>query len=164
MAAPVKNMRTIFPATVTTDRSGTTTTSTTDVDAGVRTTATITGGTLASVATGATVTGFVTLAKSLMLQKVVSTFKVRVRLYSTAALRDADVLRGNSSQILLGSQHGMITDLYLDTSDKLTWIMSPAVEGSNLDDGSGNIYFSITNLETMTKSLSVTFTYLTMEL
>ena len=164
MAAPVKNMRTIFPATVTTDTSGTTTTSTTDVDAGVRTTATITGGTLASVATGATVTGFVTLAKSLMLQKVVSTFKVRVRLYSTAALRDADVLRPYSVPPVPFSQHGVICDLYLNTAASLTWLMSPAAEGSNMDDGSGNIYFSITNLETTTKSLSVTFTYLTMEL
>ena len=164
MAAPVKNMRTIFPATVTTDTSGTTTTSTVDVDAGVRTTALVSGGTLASVATGATVTGFVTMAKSFMLQQVVSTFKVRVRLYSTAALRDADVSRGNSSQIALGTQHGMICDLYLDTADKLTWVMSPAAEGSNMDDGSGNIYFSITNLEATTKSLSVTFTHLTMEL
>lgn len=95
-----------------------------------------------------------------MLQQVVCTFKTRVRLYSTAALRDADVNRPYVMPMAPGTQHGMITDLYLNTADKLTWVMSPAAEGSNIDDGSGNIYFSITNLETTTKSLSVTFTAL----
>jgi hypothetical protein len=162
MAAPVKNMRTIFPTSVDTTVT-TTSTSSTDTDAGNRTTAIVTGGTLASVAPAATVTGVVTMAKSLMLQKLVCTYPSRVRLYSTAALRDADVTRPNSSPVVAGSQHGMICDLYLTTGN-LAWILSPAVEGSNMDDGSGNLYFSITNIDTVTRSLSVTFTYVTMEI
>lgn len=161
-AAPVKNMRTIFPATVVADTSGTTTTTTTVISP-TRTSAAISGGTLASVAAAATVTGTLTMAKSFMLQQVVSTFKVRVRLYSTAAARDADVNRANSQQIAPGTQHGMICDLYLNTADKLTWVMSPAVDGSDMDAGTATIYFSVTNLETTTKSLSVTFTYLPLE-
>ena len=163
MAAPVKNMRTIFPASVDTTVTTTSTTGT-DVDAGVRTTAAITGGTLASVAAAANVTGVVTMAKSLMLQQVVCTFKSRVRLYSTAAARDADVTRPFAIPIAPGTQHGMICDLYLNTNDKFTWIMSPAAEGSNLDDGSANLYFSVTNIDTVTRSLTVTFTYTTMEI
>jgi len=162
MAAPVKNMRTIFPASVDTTVT-TTSTSSTDTDAGVRTTAAITGGTLASVASGANVTGFLTMAKSLMLQQVAVNFQSRVRLYSTAALRDADAARPYSVPLILGSMHGVICDLYLTTGN-LTWILSPAAEGSNMDDGSANIYFSITNIDGSTRSLTVTFTYLTMEI
>jgi hypothetical protein len=163
MAAPVKNMRTIFPSSVTSDSGNTGTTTTTIIETPARTNASASGGVLASVATGATVSSTITMAKSFTLMKVVCTFKTRVRLYSTAAARDADATRPYTTPITVGTQHGMICDLQLDTSDKLAWVMSPEVEGSNVDTGTATIYYNITNLEASTKSLSVTFTYLPQE-
>jgi hypothetical protein len=160
MAAPVKNMRTIFPSSVTSDSGNTGTTTTTIIETPARTNASASGGVLASVATGATVSSTITMAKSFTLMKVVCTFKTRVRLYSTAAARDADATRPYTTPITVGTQHGMICDLQLDTADNLSWVMSPEAEGSNVDTGTATIYYNITNLEASTKSLSVTFTYL----
>src|SRR5204862_229051 len=84
----------------------------------------VSGGTLASVAAAANVTGTITMGKSFLLQQVVSTFKVRVRLYSTAAARDADVTRPFTVPIGYGTQPGIIAEMYLITSDKLTLMRS----------------------------------------
>ena len=163
MAAPVKNMRTIFPTSVVSDTTSTTSTPTTTATLPSRTSAAISGGTLASVAAAASVQTSLIMAKSFMLQNVLCTYPTRVRLYSTAAAQAADLVRPFTVPILAGSEHEMICDLYL-TSTLLNWIMSPAVEGSNMDAAlSATIYCTVTNIDTVTRSLSVTFTYLPLE-
>ena len=162
MAAPVKNMRTILPTGDISGGGGGGTGGGSSFSPS-RTNASIGGGVLSSVAAGATVSDILTMAKSYSLLKVVVAFKTRVRLYSSATARDNDVARPHTVPIASGTQHGMICDLYLDTSDKLTWILSPEAEGSNMDDGTSTVYYSVTNLENATESLSVVFTYLPLE-
>lgn len=131
-----------------------------------RSTVNISGGSLNSVAPNARVTGSLTMAKSFLLQKVVATFPTRVRLYCTAASRDTTSPVNEPPRPVYvppapGTQHGVITDLYLDTSDKYTgWKLSPPAEGCNLDSPTtSTIYYSVTNLDTVTRNLSVTFTF-----
>jgi hypothetical protein len=163
MAAPVKNMRTIFPSTVVADSTSTTTTTPTTTSLPSRTNAAISGGLLASMAAAASVQTSLTMAKTFSLLNVLATYPVRVRLYSTAAAQAADLARPYSVQIAPGSEHEMICDLYLTTGN-LNWVMSPAAEGSNMDTAlSATIYWTVTNLDTVTRSPSVTFTYLPLE-
>lgn len=105
-------------------------------------------------------TGTVTLGRVFTLIQVIVSSPARVRLYSTAAARTADLSRSNQVPPTPGTQHGVICDLYLDTTDKLTWNMSPAADGGNLDTpGSTSIYYAITNISTGSTSVSATLTY-----
>ena len=118
------------------------------------------------------------LAKKFALEKVVSITSppcpVRVRLYSTAAAMNADTGTAYPATNVLstsdrpnfipptpGTQHGVIADLYLDTSDKYNgWNMSPVAEGCNLDGSpSTSIYIAITNIDTVTRAQNVSLTY-----
>jgi hypothetical protein len=160
-AAPIKLMRTVLPTSVVVSAPTTTVTTTSTTPS--RTSASISGGVLASVAAGATVSGTLTMAKSFMLQEAIVTYPTRVRLYSTATAQAADLLRPYTVPIATGTQHCMICDLYLNTVASLTWLMSPAAEGSNLDTITATIYYAVTNIDTVTRSMAVAFTFLPME-
>jgi len=120
--------------------------------------------TTASLAAGAYQTGTLTMAKSFFSFKVVVSSAARVRLYSTAAARTADLSRSNQTPPVPGTQHGVICDLYLDTSDKWTWICSPQFPGSNGDSTqSTTIYYAITNIGTVSTAITATVTYVPTE-
>ena len=101
--------------------------------------------------------------KSILLIKVdTGGKKARVRLYNTTANRTADTSpdRPNSTPPVPGTQHGVLCDLYLDTADKYTWWMSPPALGFNGDSPQvSTIYCAITNLDTSTQTITVTFTF-----
>jgi hypothetical protein len=162
MAAPVKNMRTIFPTAVSTDTVSTITTTVSTATSPSRTNVSISGGSLNSMAAGATVTGTLTMAKSFLLLEVVCNYPTRIRLYSSAVAQTADLSRPYTIPINLGTQHGVICELVL-SSGSLSWPLSPAAYGSNLDTGSATIYFTVTNMDIVSRSLSVAFTFLPME-
>jgi hypothetical protein len=117
--------------------------------------------TTASLATGARETGFIPLARVLIIIQVIVSSKARLRLYSSAAARDADVARPNTIPPTPGTEHGVIGDWYLDTSDKLAWTCAPPVNGSNADSPQASqIYYTVNNLDsTNSASISVTLTY-----
>ena len=116
------------------------------------------------LATGAIESGSVSLAKALTVFGATVGTPARIRLYSTAAARDADVNRSNMVPVTPGSQHGMILDLYLNTSDKFTWVMSPPAQGASADTPqTATIYYSITNLSTSSRAITATLTYLPQE-
>ncbi len=99
------------------------------------------------------------LFKSFGLQRVTVDRAARVRLYRTAATRDADLTRPNSVPPTPGTEHGVICDLYLDgITTVLDWWLDPMVEGYN-GDGSQttSIYYNITNLSAGTHTVQVTF-------
>lgn len=124
--------------------------------AGRQTTTLVTG----TLTAGQTEDSTVTLAKTFALGKVTASDFCRVRLYSTAAARTADASRPSTTQPTLGTQHGVICDLVLDTSDKLTWIMSPLAYGANEETSpSTAISYAITNLSASTEALTITFGY-----
>jgi len=122
-----------------------------------RTTATLITGTLIP---GEVENGSVTLAKTFAVGKIVASDFCRIRLYSTAAARTADALRASTVQPPLSTQHGVILDLVLDTTDKLTWILSPLAYGGNEEvTPTTGISYAVTNLSTSTESLTITFTF-----
>lgn len=161
MAAPIKNMRTIFPATVdTTVTTGGGSTSTTS--AAVRKT---TAMTTSVIANGATENDNIALVKTFQLLSVQVSVFARVRLYSTFAALLADASRPVGTPVAIGSMSGVITDLALTPAvGVLTWMMSPAALGFNDDLAeSTTIYAAITNLSGVSNAITVTFTYLPLE-
>jgi len=93
--------------------------------------------------------------------------KFRLQLYATSAARTADAARPYSVPIALGTQQGIILDLYIDQISVVTpWLMSPTVFGSNGDavpPSTTNIYASVTNIDSSTQTIAVTVNFVIME-
>lgn len=129
-----------------------------------RTTASVTTG---SLAPSGVQTGTITLAKTFVLMYVQVSAPARVRLYATAAARTADASRGTGVAPPAGTQYGIISDLYLTTAQY--FLLSPVAVGSNGDGSpasgstSNSIYYSITNIGASAAAITVTFTYLLLE-
>lgn len=119
----------------------------------------------ASLAANAEEQGTVALAKSFRLVEVSASRPCRIRLYSTAAAMTADSSRPFTTPPTAGTQHGVICDLLLLTAGQYTlWIMSPAAAGSNCETTpTTSISYAIQNRDTITATVSVTFTFLTSE-
>lgn len=101
------------------------------------------------------------MTKLCTLFRVVASCKCRITLYATAAARTADQTgpRPNTVPPTPGTQHGVLVDLYLDTADKLTWMMSPpAIVYNNNSPQVTTIYYAVTNLDT-TQAVTVTLSY-----
>jgi len=63
-----------------------------------------------------------------------------------------------------GTQHGVILDLFLDTSDKFQWVMSPVADGANWDSPqTNNLYVTVTNIGGTAVPITVSFTYIPQE-
>jgi hypothetical protein len=130
-----------------------------------RTTVTTTYTSLAAGATDSTTN--VTLFKSFSIVGITITGskKARIRLYSTAAARTADLNRGYSVPLVLGAPHGCICDFYFEQVFAVTpWVCSPVINGSN-SDGSPvtTIYASVTNLDSVTQTIPVVYTVVQLE-
>lgn len=112
-----------------------------------------------------TESGFVNLYKAGMLLKVVAGVGARVRLYSTAALRDADLTRTQFVPPTPGTEHGVYVDLFLDGIEApLTWNLNPIAIFANADvSPSTKIYYNVTNLSGSTQTVTVTFTHVESE-
>jgi hypothetical protein len=113
-------------------------------------------------------TGFIIMAKSIYVLTVLVDQQCRIRLYSTAAARKADLGRSVTIPPTLGTQHGVITDLVLSTAAvgtfPATWLLSPAALGNNDDSpASSNIYYTVNNLAAATTAINVTINYLPVE-
>ena len=114
-------------------------------------------------------TGFIIMAKSISVLNVLVDQPCRVRLYSTAAARTADLARSTTTPPVIGTQHGVIADLVLSTaavgSFPATWLLSPAAVGNNNDSPlSSNIYYTVDNLTASAKAINVTVSYLPIEI
>jgi hypothetical protein len=127
--------------------------------------ASVTTGSLAQYSAGAyasanTESGSFTLAKMAKLQKIVADRAARIRLYRTAAARDADLNRGNTTQPST-PQHGVCADFWLDgVIWSLTWYPDPVPTVYNADTPqTTTIYYNITNLSGSTHTVNAVFTY-----
>lgn len=123
--------------------------------------------TTASIADGVTETGVITaFSKVFLLYRVIADRKARVRLYSTMAARDADTSPNRPSNLppTPGTQHGVCVDLYLDTADKLTWVLSPASPIFNREAVQvTSVSYAITNLSGATSTVQITFEYVELQ-
>lgn len=98
------------------------------------------------LATGQQEFGTISLSKMFAVLNCSVTSAARVQLYSTLAAQTADAGRGQVPPTGT-TQHGVIMDLYLDTPDKLFWVMSPIADGANQDDPQNDFaYITVTNL------------------
>lgn len=137
-------------------------------------------GTLVSTITTATLApntveaGTVKIARGFTVKEVKVSAAARVRIYATQASQIADTgtitggvpsaNRPRTQPPLLGTQHGVIFDLYLNSPDKFIWKMSPAAVGFNLDDPtSSTIYYVVDNISGVTQSIVVTIQFIPSE-
>jgi hypothetical protein len=117
-----------------------------------------------SLSSGSSTTGTVTMAKMFALMHVQVSAAARLRLYINSAARTSDSSRSNQVPPTPGTQSGIITDLYLDTSDKWTWQMTPPAIGYNWDaTQSTTIYWAVENIGTTSEDITVDLTYVPME-
>lgn len=101
----------------------------------------------------------VQMAEAFTLLNVGVSQATRVRLYSTASAQALDVSRGQVPPTA-GTQHGVIADLWLDTPDKFSWLMSPAAQGGNGDaPETSTIYVTITNIDVVSHAITTTLLY-----
>jgi hypothetical protein len=130
--------------------------------------------TTAPLAANAVEAGTVQLSRGFTVKLVAVSAAARVRIYATEASQIADTgtitggvpsaNRPRTMPPLLGTQHGVILDLFLNTPDKFKWKMSPAAAGFNLDNPTTSIlYYAIDNLSGVTQSIIATLTYIQTE-
>lgn len=113
--------------------------------------------TTASLASQATQIGTVALGKGYRLLIIDTSAPCRVRLYTTAAARDADLNR----QIGFEQPQGSSLMLeFISTPALLTADLSPTVDGFNSD---GLAYYSVTNLGYSATPIVIDLTYLPTE-
>lgn len=123
-----------------------------------RATATIT---TASIAVNSTAQGTVSLSKSFRVQSLATDVPARVRLYATAAQRDADASRAIGTAP--SGNHGLVMEV-ITGAGLLSLMMSPQADGSNLDASpSSNIPYNVTNIGTSTTAINVTLGYMPTE-
>jgi hypothetical protein len=105
--------------------------------------------TTGSIAAGGRESSSMPIARSFAIIAVSVDRSCRVRLYATAAQRDADVLRGTFTPPQVNTSHGVILDIVLDGSTPAplsNFICSPEAYGANGDVvPSSSIYYTITN-------------------
>jgi len=117
-----------------------------------------------TLAVNAIANGTIAMAKTFALLHVTVSGSARLRLYINSAARTADSGRSNQTPPVPGTQSGVLTDLYLDTSDKFSWQMTPIALGYNWDaTQSTTIYWAVTNIGTSSANISVSMTYVPME-
>ena len=123
---------------------------------GVRETATLTTGMLNNLARE---TGTFSMATSFEILQVVLSSIARIRLYNTAANRDADVLRS----VYQAASQGMGLILDINATIVLSQSLDPHAHGSNMDvSPSDSIYYTVTNNGALA-SITVTFSFLRKE-
>jgi hypothetical protein len=102
-------------------------------------------------------TGTLPLGTSFMVLQVSASSDSRIRLYTTAAQRDADLNRP-IGQIPVG-KHGLICDVVPTGSDSLVIPFAPLAMGANLEASlTGAIAHSIQNRQSATQTVSVAIT------
>ena len=112
--------------------------------------------TTAVLAEGAISSRTLELYPSVRLFKIGTDRPARVRIYPTAAMRDADLNR--SIGVKPTGNHGRLLEVV--TADGLLEIvLSPAVDITSVDKFDSNFYVSVTNLDDAAAAVAVTYHY-----
>jgi hypothetical protein len=108
-----------------------------------------------------------TMSQAFLLLNVTVNRPCRVELYQNAAAQAADASRPNTVPPTAGQPHGVILDLYIDATTfgaHPSFNLAPSVPGANLDSPvTDNIAYQITNLDTTTGPVVVTFEFIPIE-
>jgi hypothetical protein len=117
--------------------------------------------TTTSIANAAYYTGSVTLAKGYTIYKITTSAASWIRVYTNAAARTSDATRSQTTDPQPGA--GVIAEAI--TTGANVVLMSPATIGFNDESPVSNtIPIAVTNLSGSTGTITVTFTYLGLEL
>jgi len=117
--------------------------------------------TTSSIANAAYYTGVVTLAKGYTIYKITTSAASWIRVYTNVAARTSDATRSQTTDPQPGA--GVIAEAI--TTGANVVIMSPATIGFNDENPVSNtIPIAVTNLSGSTGAITVTFTYLGLEL
>lgn len=115
---------------------------------------------------GTLYTGTVPLGLTFTLIEVKVSKACRIRLYSSAAARDADESRDRETDPTRYTAHGLIFELIADTSYTfpLTWVCSPEASGSDAASFPvGSIAYTVEDLSGTSAALEIDFTVLQQE-
>jgi hypothetical protein len=108
-----------------------------------------------SIASGAYETDEIEWAPAVRVFKIATDVPARVRIYATAAQRDADVSRQTGTKPI--GNHGRLFE-FVTTATILEWTLTPVVD-MTADQADGIFYITVTNLSNSTDTVAVTFHY-----
>lgn len=94
---------------------------------------------------------------SIRLYKIATNRPARVRMYPTAAMRDADLYRP-IGQKPPSTNHGRLLEV-VTTPTLLELILSPAVDVTSVDPEDPTFYITVTNLGDASGAVQVTYNY-----
>ena len=107
-------------------------------------------------------TGVMAFSRSFQLLSVALTSIARVRIYGTASAQSGDLGRGLDVPPAAGTAQNIICDVVLDTLP-LVWSFQDRV-GANADNPqTTNIYVTVTNINSTTTPITVTFQYVPLQ-
>lgn len=112
--------------------------------------------TTAVLAGGEIESGELELYPSVRLFKLSTNRPARVRMYPTAAMRDADLYRTIGHKP--SGNHGRLLEV-VTTAGLLELVLSPAVDVTSSDEFDGTFYVSVTNLGDTAGAVAVTYHY-----
>ena len=108
------------------------------------------------LASGATEARDIELYPSVRIYKIATNRPARVRLYPTDGQRAADAPRGIGIKPI--GNHGRLLEV-VTAPGLLELIMSPAVDITSIDAFDSTFYTSVTNLDTVTAPVVVTYSF-----
>ena len=114
--------------------------------------------TTVSIGPNTSFVGSVTLSRAFQLLSVNSSAPCRVRLYGTAAAQSADSYRGLDIPLPAGTIQNVICDIVLDTSP-FQWTFQDRVGANGDTPVSPTTYITVTNLDSTTDAITVSFSY-----
>jgi len=115
--------------------------------------------TTASLATLTDETGFISLGKSGTLMRVVADRAARVRLYNTAAARDADRSRAEGG-VRSSTQDGLLLEIIFTSGLLTVFTQDPVIDYYNGDNPVvDKLYYTIANDTGSTSAVQITFDY-----
>ena len=100
--------------------------------------------------------GTIEFYPSVRFYKIETNRPARVRMYPTAAQRDADLLRNIGTKPV--GNHGRLLEV-VTTPGMLELILSPAVDVTSVDPFDSTFYVSVTNLDSVAGAVVVTYHY-----
>jgi hypothetical protein len=112
--------------------------------------------TTAALAGGAIESRDLELYPSVRLYKIETNRPARIRMYPTAAMREADLLRPIGQKPT--GNHGRLLEV-VTADDLLELVLSPAVDVSSVDEFDSTFYVSVTNLDDTAGTVVVTYHY-----
>lgn len=108
------------------------------------------------IAQGVVSTGAIDFYPSVRFYKIATNRPARVRMYPTAAQRDADLIRNVGTKPV--GNHGRLLEV-VTAPGLLDLILSPAVDVTSIAPFDGNFYVSVTNLDSASGAVVVSYNY-----